>query len=94
MTQPSAELLRKSLNQIDSERKRAKWLLYGLLLLTFAFWLAMCFAKDDHTGLPFGLAAVIGSVFVAGMMASKASHDNTRAILKAIESLSSDKRDE
>jgi Na+/H+ antiporter NhaD/arsenite permease-like protein len=92
MTQKSTELLRKSLNQIDKERKRAKGLLYGLLLMTFAFWLAMCFAKDDHTGLPFGLAAVIGSVFVAGMIASKASHDNTRAILKAIELLSNDKR--
>jgi hypothetical protein len=52
----------------------------------------MIFAKDDHTGLPFGFAAVMGSVFVAGMIAVKASHDNTRAILKAIELLSTDKQ--
>ena len=94
MTQPSTELLRKSLNQVDKERRRTTGLLYGLLLMTLAFWLAMCFAKDDHTGLPFGLAAVIGSVFAAGMMATRASNYNTRAILKAIELLSNDKRND
>ncbi len=62
-------------------------MLYALLLMTFSFWGAMIFAKNDHSGLPYGLAAVIGSVFVAGMMASRASHNNTRAILKAIELL-------
>ena len=93
MTQVSTDVLRRSLDQVDRERKRANLLLYALLAMTFAFWLAMMFAKDDHTGLPFGLAAVMGSVFVAGMMAAKASHTNTRAILKAIELLSTDKQD-
>ena len=94
MTQLSTEVLRNSLNQVDRERKRAKLLLFGLLLMTFLFWIAMMFSKDDHTGLPFGLAAVISSVFVAGMMATKASHDNTRTILKAVELLSSEKRND
>ena len=93
MTQQSIDVLRKSLNQVDKERRRITSLLYGLLLMTGAFWIAMMFSKDDHTGLPYGLAAVIGSVFVAGMIASKASNDNTRAILKAIELLSSEKED-
>ena len=90
MTHVSTDVLRRSLDQVDRERKRAKLLLYGLLAMTLAFWIAMMFAKDDHTGLPFGLAAVMGSVFVAGMIAAKASHDNARAILKAIELLSMD----
>jgi peptidoglycan/LPS O-acetylase OafA/YrhL len=86
--QPQTEnALRLSLNQVDRECKRTKALHYVLLLLTFGFWAAMMFAKDEHTAIPYGLAAVIGSVFVAGMMASRASHDNTRAILKAIELL-------
>ena len=92
MTHSSADVLRRSLDQVDRERKRAKLLLFGLLAMTFAFWIAMMFAKDDHTGLPFGLAAVMGSVFVAGMIAAKTSHDNTRAILKAIELLATDKQ--
>ncbi len=91
MTQTSSDTLRRSLDQVDRERKRATLLLAGLLAMTFAFWLAMMLAKDDHTGLPFGLAAVIGSVFVAGMMATKASQNNTRTILKAIELLSTEK---
>ena len=91
MTQTSSDALRRSLDQVDRERKRATLLLFGLLTMTFVFWLAMMLSKDDHTGLPFGLAAVIGSVFVAGMMAARASHDNTRTILKAIELLSTEK---
>jgi peptidoglycan/LPS O-acetylase OafA/YrhL len=87
MTQATESALRKALNQVDRERRRATAMLYALLLLTFSFWAAMIFAKNDHSGLPYGLAAVIGSVFVAGMMASRASHNNTRAILKAIELL-------
>ena len=47
----------------------------------------MMASKDDHHGLPLGLAAVMGTVYVAAMMASRASHENTRAILKAIELL-------
>ena len=52
------------------------------------------FRQRRPHGLPFGLAAVIGIVFVAGMTASNASHVNTRAILKAIELLSNDNRNE
>lgn len=92
MTHASTDVLRRSLDQVDRDRKRAKLLLFGLLAMTFAFWIAMMLAKDDHTGLPFGLAAVMGSVFVAGMIAAKTSHDNTRAILKAIELLSTEKQ--
>jgi hypothetical protein len=92
MTNTSTDLLRRSLDQVDRERKRAKLLLFGLLAMTLAFWIAMMLAKDDHTGLPFGLAAVMGSVYVAGMMAAKASHDNTRAILKAIELISKEQQ--
>jgi len=54
-------------------------------------WVAMMAAKDDHTALPFGLAAVIAAVFVAGMGAAKASQDNTRTILRAIETLAHEK---
>jgi peptidoglycan/LPS O-acetylase OafA/YrhL len=92
MTNTSTDLLRRSLDQVDRERKRARLLLFGLLAMTFAFWIAMMLAKDDHTGLPFGLAAVMGSVYVAGMIAAKASHDNTRAILKAIELISKERQ--
>ena len=88
MTQLSSEALRAALDQVDRERTRSKIMLFCLLALTLGMWTAMIFAKDDHSGLPFGLAAVIGAVFVAGMMASKASYDNARTILRAIESLS------
>lgn len=54
----------------------------------------MILAKDESEGLPLGLAAVMGSVFVAGMIAAKTSHESTRTILKAIELLSADNRDE
>ncbi len=93
MTQMSSDALRNTLNQVDRERKRAMAMLVALLVMTVAFWLAMMFAKDDHSGLPFGLAAVIGSVFVTGMIAAKVSHDNTRMILKSIELLSTDRKD-
>ena len=93
MTQATENPLRNALNQVDRERTRATLLLYVLLAMTFGFWLAMIFAKNDHTALPFGLAAVIGSVFVAGMMATRASHQNTRAILKAIDLLAGGKQD-
>lgn len=87
MTQTNEKALREVLNQVDRERRRATGMYYALLLLTFSFWAAMILAKDDHAGLPYGLAAVIASVFVAGMMASRASSHNTRTILKAIEQL-------
>ena len=91
MTQVSSEALQAALNQVDRERTRSKVMLFSLLAWTFGMWTAMMFAKDDHTGLPFGLAAVIGAVFVAGMLAAKTSQDNTRAILRAIETLSQEK---
>jgi Na+/H+ antiporter NhaD/arsenite permease-like protein len=90
MTQVSAHALRAAMDRVDRERSRSKVMLFCLLGLTLAMWIAMMFAKDDHTGLPFGLAAVIGAVFVAGMIAAKASHENTRIILRAIETLSRD----
>jgi hypothetical protein len=92
MTHASADVLRRSLDQVDRERRRAKLILFGLFAMMIAFWIAMMFAKNDHTGLPFGLAAVMCSVFVAGMGVMRTSHDNTRAILKAIELLSTDKQ--
>ena len=91
MTQLSSEALRAAMDRVDRERTRSKTLLFSLLAMTFGMWIAMMFAKDDHTGLPFGLAAVIGAVFVAGMMAAKASYDNTRTILRAIETLAQEK---
>ena len=92
MTHETTDVLRRSLDQVDRERKRAKLLLFGLLAMSVAFWIAMILAKDDHAGLPFGLAAVMSSVYVAAMMNAKASHDNTRTILKALELLSKDKQ--
>ncbi len=91
MSQESTDVLRNSLNQVERERRRATVLLIALLLMSFAFWLAMCFAKNDHTGLPFGLAAVMVSAYVAGMITARTSHDNTRAILKAIDLLAEDR---
>jgi hypothetical protein len=88
MTQQAENALRASLNKVDRERRRATVMLFVLLGLTLFFWIAMIFSKDDHAGLPLGLAAVMGTVYVAAMIAAKASHDNTRAILKAIELLS------
>jgi hypothetical protein len=79
--------LRAALNKVDRERRRATVMLCVLLGMTCFFWIAMMFSKDDHAGLPLGLAAVMGTVYVAGFIAAKASHDNTRAILKAIELL-------
>jgi len=92
MTQASSDVLRRSLDQVDRERKRAKLMIFALFAMMFACWIAMMAAKNDHTGLPFGLAAVMCSVFLAGIGASKASHDNTRAILKAIELVANDKQ--
>ena len=50
MTQMSSDALRNTLNQVDRERKRAMAMLVALLVMTVAFWLAMMFAKDDHSG--------------------------------------------
>jgi len=91
MTQASSDALRAAMDRIDRERTRSKIMLFCLFALTIGMWIAMMFARDDHAGLPFGLAAVIGAVFVAGMGAAKASHDNMRTILRAIETLSQEK---
>lgn len=93
MNQELKNPLQIALNKVDRERRRALLIMIGLLVMTFGYWLAMMLAKDDHKGLPFGLAAVISSVFVAGMISAKASHDNTRTILKAIELLAVEKQD-
>ncbi len=93
MSQELKNPLQIALNKVDRERRRTVLIMIGLLIMTFGYWLAMMLAKDDHKGLPFGLAAVISSVFVAGMISAKASHDNTRTILKAIELLAVEKQD-
>ncbi len=93
MTQQAENTLQAALNQVDRERRRTTVMLYLLLGLTLFFWIAMIVSKDDHHGLPLGLGAVMGTVYVAAMMASKASHENTRTILKAIELLSEQKHD-
>ena len=90
MTQTSSDTLRRSLDQVDRERKRTTYLLFGLLAMTAAFWIGMILAKDQDHGLPFGLAAIMGTVYCAAMMAAKTSHENTRTILKAIELLARD----
>lgn len=92
MNQELKNPLQIALNKVDRERRRTLLIMIGLLVMTFGYWLAMMLAKDDHKGLPFGLAAVISSVFVAGMISAKASHDNTRTILKAIELLAVEKQ--
>jgi heme A synthase len=79
------------MDRVDRERTRSKIMLFLLFALMIGMWIGMMAAKDDHRALPFGLAAVMGAVFVAGMGAAKASHDNTRMILRAIESLAQDK---
>ena len=91
MTQVSSNALRAAMDRVDRERTRSNIMLFCLLALTFGMWIAMMAAKDDHTAFPFGLAAVIGAVFVAGIGAAKASHDNTRTILRAIETLAQEK---
>ena len=91
MTQQADSTLRAALNKVDRERRRATVMLFLLLGLTLFFWVAMM-SKDDHHGLPLGLAAVMGTVYVAAMMAAKTSHENTRTILKAIELLSEQNR--
>jgi predicted membrane protein len=91
MTEQSAVPLRNLLNKVDRERKRATGAIFALVLTSFFFWMAMCFAKDDHRGLPFGLAAVMLSAYVAGMISVRASHENTRTILKAIDSVATEK---
>ena len=89
----TSDALRVSLDRVDRERKVSKTLAYCMLAFTLGMWVAMMFAKNDHVGLPYGLAAVIGAVYYAGMMAAKASHDNTRIILRAIETLSKESSD-
>ena len=91
MTQVSSDALRAAMDRVDRERTRSKVMLFCLLALMVGMWVAMMAAKDDHTALPFGLAAVIAAVFVAGMGAAKASQDNTRTILRAIETLAHEK---
>jgi drug/metabolite transporter (DMT)-like permease len=91
MTQVTSDALRATLDRVDRERTRSKLMIWVLFAMTGVMWIAMMAAKDDHAGLPFGLAAVISAVFVAGMGVTKASYDNTRSILRAIETLSQEK---
>lgn len=92
MTQEATDILRNSLNRVERDRKRGTVLLFALLAMSVVFWLAMCFAPDDHKGLPFGLAAVMVSAYVAGMITARSSQENTRMILKAIDLLGREER--
>ncbi len=87
MTQATENVLREVLNRVDRQRRVATAMLYAMFAMMFAFWAAMCFAKNDHDGLAWGLSAVIAGGFLVRMMDSRESADNTRAILKAIELL-------
>jgi hypothetical protein len=91
MTAVSTNGLKRALDQVDRERRRANFMMCAVFAMTIVFWVSMMFSANDHKGLPFGLAAIIGSVYAAGLGAMKASHDNTRTILRAIESLASEK---
>lgn len=91
MTQVSADALRAAMDRVDRERTRSKVMLFCIFALMIGMWIAMMYAKDDHAAFPFGLAAVMGAVFVAGLGAQKVSHDNTRTILRAIETLAQEK---
>lgn len=93
MTQQADNALRTALNKVDRERRRTTVMLFVLLGLTLFFWVEMMRSKDDHRGMPLGLGAVMGTVYVAAMMAAKASHENTLTILKAIELLSEKNHD-
>jgi hypothetical protein len=88
MTEKNGEALRESLNKIDRELKKTNWLTFGLLVMMCAQWGAMILAPNDHKGIPYGLSAVITSVFVAWLLTVRVFNANTRAILKAIELLS------
>jgi hypothetical protein len=87
MTQQNGNALRESLNKIDREQKKVTWITFGLLLMMAAQWGAMIFAPNDHKAIPWGLSAVMTSVFVAWILTAKIFNANTRAILKAIELL-------
>ena len=93
MSQAPIAALRNARGQVDRERRRANLALAIILVMMVAFWIGMIVAQDDHVGLSFGLAAVIGSVFVAGIAATRASQESTRVILKAMEVLSEDNHD-
>jgi hypothetical protein len=92
MTQEAENALQKSLNKVDREIKKTAWLTWGLLLMMCAQWAAMMFSPNDHKGIPYGLSAVMTSVFVAWMLTVRIVNASTQAILKAIELLSRDIR--
>jgi|HubBroStandDraft_4_1064222.scaffolds.fasta_scaffold1605068_1 hypothetical protein len=85
MTQEAGNALRESLNKIDREHKKTTWLTLGLLLMMLAQWGAMILAPDFHKAFPWGLSAVMTSVFVAWILTVRIFNANTQAILKAIE---------
>jgi hypothetical protein len=88
MTQQAGNALQKSLNRIDFEHKLMTWIMCGLLLMMFAQWIAMMFSPNDHKAMPWGLSAVMTSVWVGAFFILRMSSANTRAILKAVELLS------
>jgi hypothetical protein len=95
VTPETGNVLQQSLNQIDRERRRARYRVVLLFVMMFALmlamWLGMIFSRNNQTALAFGLAAVIESVFIAGLMVvllvEKSLNTKTQAILKALELL-------
>jgi hypothetical protein len=93
VTPETGNVLQQSLNQIDRDRRRAVYRTVLLFVMMFALmlaaWFGMIFSRNPQTALSFGLAAVIESVFIAGLMAvlmlEKSLKRNTQAILKALE---------
>ena len=93
MTPDAGNVLQQSLNQIDRDRRRAAYRTILLFVMMFALmlamWFGMMFSRNNQTALGFGLAAVIESVFIAGLMVvlmvEKSLKAKTQAILKALE---------
>ena len=57
MTQASTDVLRKSLDLMDRERKRAKIIFFGLLAMSVAFWILMILSPDEQQAPKAGHAA-------------------------------------
>jgi hypothetical protein len=95
MTPETGDVLRKSLNHFDRERRRAVWLLAMLFVIMVGSWVGMMITGNYQTrSLAFGLAAVVEAIFIGGLMVVQVSNANTRTILKAIEMLSEKERKE
>jgi len=88
MTQEGGNALRETLNKFDREHKRITWIMCGLLLMMCAQWAGLILAPNDHKAIPYGLSAVMTSVWVTAFFGLRVASSYTQAILKAIELLS------